>query len=121
MKKLYLANPYSHPQKNIEQQRFEMASYATATLISRGINVFSPIAYSHPLAIQYKLGLDFEYWQKFNRGWIDWADFLLVLMLDGWNDSRGVIGEVSYAIDQGKTILYASMSDVLGSKNIFEG
>ena len=118
--KAYLANPYSHPQKNIEQSRFEMASYATATLISRGINVFSPIAYSHPLATQYKLGLDFEYWQDFNRSLIDWADCLLVLMLDGWNDSRGVVGEVNYAINKGKRIFYASMSDVLEGKNLFE-
>jgi len=117
---IYMPSPYSHQHKHIEKSRFELASYATATLISRGIKVFSPIAYSHPLAIQYKLGLDFEYWQKLNESWIDWADCLLVLMLEGWEQSRGILSEVNYAIDAGKMVYYAAMYDIVEDKNIFE-
>ena len=113
---IYLASPYSHSEKQVEQSRFEKAQKATAALIKQGYSVFGPIAYSHPLATKYDLGLDFEYWQKFNRSWIDWADSIVVLCIDGWDKSKGIKGECEYAVLNKKPVYFLSFDSIINGK-----
>ena len=93
----YLASPYSKYGQGHEQA-FKDAAQAAATLIKRGLLVFSPIVHSHPIAM---LGgvdpVDHELWLRLDLALLDECDSLLVLMMPGWDESRGVAAEIEHA------------------------
>ncbi len=93
---IYIASPYTDPDPAIRQARYRAACLATAELMRHGLNVFSPIVHSHPLA---ELGLpsDWGFWQRIDRDMLVRCDELVVLMLDGWRQSRGVTAEIELA------------------------
>lgn len=102
---IYLASPYSHPDAAVRQRRFQAACRAAAELIRRGHVVFSPIAHSHAIA-QHGLPVDWGFWEEQDRRLLAACDELWVLMLDGWEDSRGVQAEVAIARKLGKPVGY---------------
>lgn len=93
---LYLASPYSHPEAAIREQRFRDVCRATAELMKRGENVFSPIVHSHPLVV-YGLPNTWKFWQRVDREYLEHCEKLVVLMLDGWRESIGVQAEIAIA------------------------
>jgi hypothetical protein len=106
---IYLASPYSHPDPGIREQRFEAACLATAELVRRGTVVFSPIVHGHPL-VRFGLPTTWEYWSRFDHEYLRRCDRMIVLMLDSWQDSRGVQAEISLARELGLPIDYATLS-----------
>lgn len=46
----YLACPYSHPDRDVRQRRFDQVNAAAAWLILNEQMVFSPISHSHPIS-----------------------------------------------------------------------
>jgi hypothetical protein len=93
---IYLASPYSHPDAAVRQQRYE----AVATFVAErfgGRVIFSPIVYSHNMAVAYDLPLDAAAWQRFNNAMQYAAKETWVLMLPGWEQSRGVQYEIEFA------------------------
>lgn len=103
---IYLASPYSHPDADVRWMRFEMACTAAANLMGRGEIVFSPIAHSHSLATIGSLPTDWDYWEKVDRHFIEVCDSVWVLMLDGWEESKGVHAEIAIAESLGKSPVY---------------
>lgn len=104
--RIYLASPYSHPDPAIREERWHAACRASAALMKAGRIVFSPIAQTHPMALLGDLPLDFEFWQDYNRAWIEACSRLIVLTLDGWRESVGVRGEIAIAKELGIEIEY---------------
>lgn len=94
---IYLASPYSHDDPEVRQDRFIKACRAAAWLIRAGHIVFSPIAMNHPIAIHGGLSGDWESWEKSCLLMVDACDELVVLMIPGWEVSKGVIAEKNYA------------------------
>lgn len=101
----YLASPYSHPDANVQELRFQQVCEVAARLLEKGIYVFSPIAHTHPIAA-YGLPKDFKFWKQYDELIFSRCDALIVLMLDGWVDSVGVKAEIEMATKQGKEIYY---------------
>lgn len=100
---LYLASPYSHDDPAIRVARFEAACAETAMMIREGLNVFSPIAYSHQFDVKY--GIDeWEVWMRIDRDMLASCGELHVLMLPGWNHSKWVQAEIEHARNIGKPI-----------------
>ena len=104
LKKIYLAIPYS----GMEESSYNQANDATVHVINElGHNVFSPITHSHPIA---KLGVKgtWEYWQKIDYQFIDWADEVWVLYpkegISKVLNSVGVQAEIEYAQEHNKPI-----------------
>lgn len=93
---IYLASPYTHPDPAVMQRRFEDARAATAALLSRGEIVYSPIVHGHAIAIAHDLPKDWGFWQRHCFAMLERADNLYVLMLDGWEQSRGVRAELDW-------------------------
>ena len=102
---IYLASPYSHPDPNVRDARYFEACRATAKLVRSGNMIFSPIVHSHPL-MQFDLPSDWSYWERFDREHLCRCTELVVLMLDGWRESRGVQAEIDLAIEMDLPIRY---------------
>jgi len=102
--KIYLASPYSSPDPNVRQQRFEACNEAAAMIMREGHIVFSPISHSHPIAIQCDLPLGFHFWKQFDQSFIDWCDEVWILDIPGRHESQGLCAEIKYARSLGKPI-----------------
>lgn len=102
---IYLASPYSHPQKQVRQRRFDAACQATAAMMRAGLIVFPPIAHSHPLT-RFDLPGYWQFWERYDRVHIEGYTGLAVLMLDGWKQSKGVQSEISIAHQLGRPVIF---------------
>lgn len=110
---IYLATPYSHPDETVKEERYRKALEATAEFLRQGITVYSPIVHCHILHFGYGLPMEWEFWRKHDFCMLAAAEFLFVLMLDGWEKSVGVKAEVEEAKRIGVPTIYT-----LGGKNI---
>lgn len=105
---IYLASPYSHPDKLIVKTRFLLAEQCTAILSAAGKHVYSPIVHYHEIASKFSLRTDFEYWQRINFDMIRRADEFYILRIEGWKESRGVTAEHELARTLFLPILFVS-------------
>jgi hypothetical protein len=103
---VYLACPYSHPDAAVRDARFRAANVAAAALMRAGHKVFSPISHTHPIAEAGALPLGWDFWEAFDRAYLDHAGLVIVLRLDGWRESRGVTAELSIARELGIPVEY---------------
>jgi hypothetical protein len=99
---LYLASPYSHPDPVVRESRYQAACRAVVAFLHAGLVVFSPIVHSHPLG----LPADWKFWEGFDREYLVRCDEVVVLMLDGWQDSFGVQAELTIARELGRPVRY---------------
>jgi nucleoside 2-deoxyribosyltransferase len=102
---VYLASPYSHPDPAFREQRFQAACRAVIEFLRAGQPVFSPIVHSHAL-VEHGLPTDWRFWERFDRTHLARCDEVVVLMLDGWQESVGVAAELDIATTLGKPIRY---------------
>ncbi len=104
--KIYLASPYSHQREDVKLKRYNDVRHKTAELMMDGHIVFSPIAYSHQFHMDHDLPGDWQFWQTYDRAFIEWCDEVWIYMLPGWQESHGVQAEISIAANMGKIIQY---------------
>lgn len=104
--RIYLASPYSHPDADVREERFQAVCVAAAGLMSKGHMVFSPIAHSHCIAKAGKLPTDWTYWKRIDEVEIAASAEVWVLMLPGWHVSTGVREELAVAAKLGKPVRY---------------
>jgi hypothetical protein len=111
---IYLACPYTDKNPQIRLRRFELATAAAATLVKRGLVVFSPITMTHPMDVALSgdntLGSDF--WIKFDEAFMDICSELVILKIDGWEQSSGIRREIEFFKTTGKPISFMRESDV---------
>jgi len=93
----YLATPYSSDDPTIKEKRFQIVNKIAGTLIKKGEIIFSPISHTHPIALTCDLPGNWEYWDKFDRAYLECCCKLYVLKLDGWEESKGVQAEIKIA------------------------
>lgn len=110
--KIYLACPYSHPDPKVREQRFKQVSKAAGQLMELGYLVFSPISHSHQMCIESELYTGFEFWAELDNSFLEWCDILLVLKLDGWQESKGVQEEVRIAEFMCKRVSYSFPEEI---------
>lgn len=91
---IYLASPYSHPDPLVMKTRFLLAEQVTAGLLATCQWTYSPIVHCHELASKYKLPTDFNYWKAYNLHMLRRAESFAVLTIPGWQESKGVTGEL---------------------------
>jgi len=93
---VYLASPYTHEDSKVMESRFVDTQRACAVLLSFKIPVFSPTVYAHPMAVDYELPRDFNFWGEFNKSVLEGATDLIILQLPGWEKSIGIKGEMKF-------------------------
>lgn len=116
---VYLASPYSHPDPEIREERYSQASYVAAMLMRNGRLIYSPIVHSHPLT---RLGLPttWDYWRTLDETMLSRCQELLVLTLDGWENSEGVMAEIRLAKKLGMPVRYTGLGNPLGYERAME-
>ena len=98
---VYLASPYTHKDPSVEEWRYRAVLVATAILTARGVNVFSPIVYSHHLARVLPQQLyTHDFWLNFDKKFMDRCEVLSILSLPGWDKSDGVNTEFNYMVNK---------------------
>lgn len=107
-KAIYLASPYTTDNYWDREERWDRVCEAAAKLMIEGHIVFSPVAHSHPIA-QYlpeNLVTDHDFWMKQDIEILLHCSELVVLKLDGWEQSKGVAREIQEALDHGIPVRY---------------
>jgi hypothetical protein len=102
---IFLCSPYSHPEPFVREARFLAACRAAATLLKHGHMVYSPIVHGHPLAA-FGVPTDWSFWHAANTWHLERCESVVVLVLDGWQDSAGVRREMELANELGKPVMY---------------
>jgi len=110
---VYLACPYSHPDRAVRAERFNAANKAAGVLMSHGFFAFSPISHTHPIAEECELPKGWDFWQAFDRAYLANTRMLVVLCIDGWRESTGVTAEIAIAKELGIPITYMLSTDGL--------
>lgn len=93
----YLANPYSHPDEVVREQRFLIACDVAGWLLQQGVFVYSPIAHTHPIACRCELPKGWDFWRSYDLSILTRCDAMIVVMSDGWDTSKGVAEEIRVA------------------------
>jgi hypothetical protein len=115
----YLAIPYSHEDKRIEEMRFEIANFVASTLMKTGEIIFSPISHTHPM-VRYGLPGDWEYWKSQDRSFLDVCSRFKVVCIEGWDKSSGVSGETKHMEERGINAEYVDPYELEGFAEFME-
>lgn len=102
----YLGSPYSHQDDQVRLDRFKEICVVQSKLMNQGWYLFGPIAMSHPIAEFGGTPSGWDYWEQFDYAVLKRCDGLLVCTMEGWEQSRGLTGEIAIARELGIPILY---------------
>lgn len=109
---IYLASVYSlNADKALMEERYQFALKHAVSYTMVGVPIFSPIVHSHPMSLAFDMPTTFPFWEKLDYQYLDASDALWVLMMDGWQDSRGVTAEIAYAESKGLPVKYIKVSN----------
>ena len=92
----YLASPYTSDDPAVMEERYQLACKAVSVLKNKGWLIYSPITHSHGPA-QYGLPKDYAYWKRYCEVMLPKCDDMMVLQIDGWENSKGVKAEIDLA------------------------
>lgn len=100
---IYLAAPYTDSSEIVRNSRAELASLAAANLMQAGLEVFSPITHGHAIAwnLPSSVAHDHTFWMRQCLPMAERADVLVILPLEGWTASRGIVEEIAHASAHG--------------------
>jgi hypothetical protein len=109
---IYLCSVYSYnADEELMEKRAQYVAKRTAEFLKEGHCVFSPIAHSHQMAVDYNLPKSFEWWMGLDFQYINASDEVWVLAMPHWRNSRGVTAEIEYALESGKEVKLIPCSD----------
>jgi Domain of unknown function (DUF1937) len=108
----YLSSPYTKYPFGPGQAFIDVCKIA-AKLMDLGIPIFCPIAHTHPISSFTRHDpLDSEFWQTTNQTLMAGARAgLIVVQMEGWENSSGVAAEIEYFSKIGRPIFYLFPSD----------
>jgi hypothetical protein len=88
------------------ERRFSEVCVIAGGLMLSGLVVFCPIAHGHSIAARSELRTDWDYWKQFCYEFIAASSKVIVAMMDGWQESRGVAAEIAIAKELGIPVEY---------------
>ncbi len=104
---IYLASPYTAGGAGpfLREQRYLQAMEHMAWMLKNGIYVYSPIVHCHDLAKTADLPRDAKFWEKYNFAMLYGAEAMHILMLPGWELSKGIEDEARFAHENHKPVM----------------
>ena len=103
---IFVSSPYTDDDPSIIARRVEQAEQYIAHLTTQGAIAYSTIAAMAHIVEKYELKNDYPFWQSHCEQMISSSDEVHVLMLDGWQDSPGVMDEIRIADELDKPIRF---------------
>lgn len=115
MRKIFLAGPYGHADREVVERRFQEANAVAAKIARSGSTVFSQISMSHPingcLTDLDKAGIG-KLWAPIDQVFMEAMDEIIVIDGPGWQESAGVKREIEFF--QSKGLRVSLWSEVEG-------
>jgi hypothetical protein len=108
---IYLACPYSHADEKVMHDRFIAVNKIAARLMKEGKYIFSPISHTHPIKLAGDLPPGWDYWEGYDRRILSTCDRIIVLKLDGYQQSTGVQSEIKIGEEMGIPVDYIDYID----------
>ena len=107
---IFISSPYSSKEEYVEEARYQQTLKYCATLVRQGLFPFSPIVHFHPMHVYCTLPGDAEFWQAYNVDAMKACSEFIVLLLPGWEASKGVAMEIAWWTENkpGTFITYVS-------------
>lgn len=104
----YLAAPYSHDSPRVMDDRLDYVTAVAASVYAHGVVLFSPLTHSVPLEATGLIdgGHAYDAWRLADHTMLWHARGLVILTLDGWEESVGVMDEWEHAQAWGKPTLF---------------
>ena len=104
---VYFATPYSKYPMGIHMA-FVDSCLLTAKLLRAGVNVYSPIAHTHPIATYGNIDpLSHDIWLNFDNTMLNVSEALIIATgMEGWPDSKGIAYEIDFFKKLNKPIYY---------------
>lgn len=93
---IYLASPYSHPDKSVMFQRYQQVCRAAGALMKEGHIIYSPIAHNHSIAEWCDMPTTWDFWETYDTQVLALCQELWILQLEGWEQSTGVKAEHNF-------------------------
>lgn len=106
---IYLACPYTHPDRKVRRKRFQIANRVAGKLMREGNFVFSPISMSHPIAEDARVPGTWEFWKAFDTALLARCQKMIVIVIEGLGESVGVQAEIGIARELGIPIEYVKI------------
>lgn len=107
MRKIFLAGPYGHADREVVEQRFHEANAVAARIARSGSTVFSQISMSHPINSHLpdldKAGIG-KLWAPIDQVFMDAMDEIVVIDGPGWQESAGVKREMEFFKSKGQRV-----------------
>lgn len=102
----YLATPYSRHPGGLKVAYMD-AVVINNRLSAKGMRVYAPIVHSHLVAKLTGVDpLDHEFWMACCEPWMRRCDVLLVAMMTGWRESKGIGLEIAAFGNADKPVRY---------------
>lgn len=120
MRKIFLACPYGHTDKNIVEQRFHLSNAVAARIVRSGSAVFSQVSMSHPIN-QHLGDLDKaavgKLWAPVDAVFMEAMTEIIVIDATGWEQSSGVAREIEFFKRKGlRTSLWSEVEHEFGAQ-----
>ena len=105
---IYVASPYSHPDPVEMQERYEIVRDWIAKAQAHDMYkwYYSPIVHYHDMALKNTMPTDAESWWRVNEDALSRCDRLLILKMDGYQESKGIAKEFEYCSTWGIEVDY---------------
>lgn len=108
---IYLAAPYTSPDPVCVEDRVRVFCSKDSELSGGGIITVSPLS-KHLMFINgSKLPSDWAFWERYSYALLSRCDHMIVIKLPGWEESKGVQGEIKFAMDNNINIVYVDPLD----------
>lgn len=117
----YLANPYGHKDKTIEDKRVKQITEVAGSLIRYGIanntkiNILSPVIHNSHINKVNNFNRDERMYvfMNFDFDMLARAGAMIVIMLDGWKESMGVTKEIEFCKENNIPIHYFTFDEII--------
>lgn len=109
---VYLAAPYTDPDSDVVEGRMRLLALCDAKLMEQGVHTMSPLL-KHLLRQHTRLPGDWNYWGEYSKNALKRCDKMIVLMIDGWEKSFGVQGEIEIANELGISVEFVAPESLL--------
>lgn len=103
---IYISAPYNHKDPNVIEYRMLVVYSKFAELMMQGEVPISPLM-AHSVVKLHPVPSNAEFWEQYSITLLSKCSKMIVLQLDGWNESTGVAYEIKYAKENNIEIIFA--------------